>query len=123
MINSLNIGQYIFDSLSTTLEGIKICPIVVEKETPMPFIVYKRLSLIPANSKDGEFEDTARVEVKVVSENYAEGIEIANQIRERIEVESDTFEGMGIESTLENSNEDYAQNVYTQILIYRIKIN
>lgn len=123
MINSLNIGAYVFDRLSNELDDIKVCPIVVEKETTFPYIVYKRIGLVPASSKDGEFEDTARIEVKVVTENYADGIEIANQVRESLEVDEDTFDGMGIETTLENGTEEYAYNAYIQTLIYKIKIN
>ena len=44
-------------------------------------------------------------------------------MRETLEVEEDTFDGMGIETTLENGTEEYAYNAFIQTLIYKIKIN
>lgn len=123
MINTLNIGAYIFDKLSTNIPTIKTYPIVADNDAKYPFIVYKRIGLISLNCKDGNYEDVATVEITVVAEKYATSVNIAQQVREALEDNFDTFDGMEIETTLQSGIEDFSDSVYTQKLTYRIKTN
>lgn len=123
MINTLNIGAYIFDKLSTSIPTIKTYPIVADNDAKYPFIVYKRIGLSSLMCKDGNYEDVATVEVTVVAEKYAISVDIAQQVREALEDNFDTFSGMEIETTLQSAMEDFSDSAYTQKLIYRIKTN
>lgn len=123
MINTLNIGAYIFDKLSTNIPTIKTYPIVADNDAKYPFIVYKRIGLNSLICKDGNYEDVATVEVTVIAEKYATSVNIAQQVREALEDNYDTFDGMEIETTLQSGTEEFSDNVYTQKLIYRIKTN
>ena len=123
MINTLNIGAYVFDKLSTKIPTIKTYPIVADNDAKYPFIVYKRIGLSSLMCKDGNYEDEATVEVTVIAEKYAISVNIAQQVREALEDNYDTFDGMEIETTLQSGTEDFSDNVYTQKLIYRIKTN
>ena len=123
MINTLNIGAYIFDKLSTNISTIKTYPIVADNDAKYPFIVYKRIGLNSLICKDGNYEDMATVEVTVVAEKYAISVDIAQQVREALEDNFDTFDGMEIETTLQSATEDFSDSAYTQKLIYRIKTN
>lgn len=56
-MESLKIGKEIYSLLNgneelTKLVGNKIYPIIVEKETTFPFIVYKKTNLTPEYTKD-----------------------------------------------------------------------
>lgn len=123
MINTLNIGAYIFDKLSTKIPTIKTYPIVADNDAKYPFIVYKRIGLNSLICKDGNYEDVATVEVTAIAEKYAMSVNIAQQVREALEDNYDTFDGMEIETTLQSGTEEFSDNVYTQKLIYRIKTN
>lgn len=123
MINTLNIGAYIFDKLSTSIPTIKTYPIVADNDAKYPFIVYKRIGLSSLMCKDGNYEDVATVEVTVVAEKYATSVDIAQQVREALENNYDTFDGMEIETTLQSGTEDFSDSAYTQKLTYKIKTN
>lgn len=123
MINTLNIGAYVFDKLSTKIPTIKTYPIVADNDAKYPFIVYKRIGLSSLICKDGNYEDVATVEVTVVAEKYAISVDIAQQVREALEGNFDTFDGMEIETTLQGGTEDFSDSAYTQKLTYRIKTN
>ena len=123
MINTLNIGAYIFDRLSTNIPTIKTYPIVADNDAKYPFIVYKRIGLSSLMCKDGNYEDVATVEVTVVAEKYAISVDIAQQVREALEGNFDTFDNMEIEVTLQSGTEDFSDSAYTQKLTYRIKTN
>ena len=122
MINTLNIGAYIFDKLSS-MPTIKTYPIVADNDAKCPFIVYKRIGLSSLMCKDGNYEDVATVEVTVVAEKYATSVDVAQQVREALENNYDTFDGMEIEATLQSGTEDFSDSAYTQKLTYRIKTN
>lgn len=123
MINTLNIGAYVFGKLSTKIPTIKTYPIVADNDAKYPFIVYKRIGLSSLICKDGNYEDVATVEVTVVAEKYATSVDIAQQVREALEDNFDTFDGMEIEVTLQSGTEDFSDSAYTQKLTYRIKTN
>ena len=61
-MNSLKVGKEIYSHLKenkslTDIVGNKIYPIIVEKDTNYPFIVYKRSNVIPDYTKDYHFKD------------------------------------------------------------------
>ena len=64
MIDTLNIGKYIYSRLSQ-IEGVKSYPLVADNDAKLPFIVYKRVNLESSGSKDGYYEDKVTMEVVV----------------------------------------------------------
>lgn len=57
----------------------KIFPLVANPNTSFPFLVYRRLSYRPANTKDG-IGEIIIIEVNIASETYNEGVDIANSV-------------------------------------------
>ena len=57
-------------------------PSLADNNAKYPFIVYKRNNVISSTSKDGSYEDTVDIGITIVTMKYAEGIEIANKVRE-----------------------------------------
>ena len=76
MIDSLNIGKYIYSVLKET--DVEVYPLVADNDAKFPFIVYKRNNLVSNGCKDGYYEDVVSYEVVIVTDTYYKGIEIAN---------------------------------------------
>ena len=83
MIDTLNIGSFICDTIRTDKEltktlGLndKVFPIVAEDGTTFPFIIYKRTGLTSNSCKDGYYEDFVRVEIKAVCSSYIQSINV-----------------------------------------------
>jgi hypothetical protein len=76
MIDTLNIGKYIYSVLKFT--DVEVYPLVADNDAKLPFIVYKRVNLESSGSKDGYYEDKVTMEVVVVTDKYYRGIELAN---------------------------------------------
>ncbi len=125
MIDTLNIGKYIYNTLNQS-ENIncKIYPLVADNDAKFPFIIYKRVNLNSLMCKDGLYEDEATVEISVVTDKYSIGIEIANQVRELLESQTLNYQGLEItESRLMQASEEYNNGAFVQRLQFNFKIN
>lgn len=123
-MKSLEVGKKIYsllngDSRLTTLVGNKIYPIIVEKETNYPFIVYKRSNIIPDYTKDFHLKDNVIIDIICVSNNYANGIEIAEIVRDILE-DKRTNDIQSIR--LESADEDYIDDAFVQTLSFNLTI-
>lgn len=125
-MDSIRIGKEIFSILNgsdelTNIVGNKIYPIIVEKETSYPFIVYKRTNIIPDYTKDFHFKDSVLLDIICVSNDYSESIEIASIVRNLLE--DKRFGLQGIESIkLESADEDFIDDAYIQTISFNITI-
>lgn len=124
-MDSLKVGKVIFSLLNgnsdlTAFVNNKIYPIIVEKETTFPFIVYKRNNIIPDYTKDFHFKDNVIIDIICVSTNYAESIEIAGIVRNILEDKRyDDIQSIKLES----ADEDYTDDAYVQTLSFNLTIN
>ena len=124
-MDSLKVGKVIFSLLNgnsdlTAFVNNKIYPIIVEKETTFPFIVYKRNNIIPDYTKDFHFKDNVIIDIICVSTNYAESIEIAGIIRNILEDKRyDDIQSIKLES----ADEDYTDDAYVQTLSFNLTKN
>lgn len=124
-MNSLKVGKEIYSILSknkslTDIVGNKIYPIIVEKDTNYPFIVYKRSNVIPDYTKDYHFKDYVIVDIICVSNHYVESVEIASLVRESLE---DKRIGDINSIRLESADEDFIDDAYIQTLTFNLTIN
>lgn len=125
MIDTLNIGKYIFNTLNDS-ESItcKIYPLVADNDAKFPFIIYKRVNLISEMCKDGTYEDDVTIEINVVTDKYSVGIEIANKVRELLENQRINYQGLEItESKIVQASEEYNTGAYVQRMQFNFKIN
>lgn len=123
-MKSLEVGKEIYsllngDSRLITLVGNKIYPIIVEKETNYPFIVYKRSNVIPEYTKDFHLKDNVIIDIICVSNDYANGIEIAEIVRDILE-DKRTNDIQSIR--LESADEDYIDDAFVQTLSFNLTI-
>ncbi|KKB55553.1 tail completion protein gp17 [Parabacteroides gordonii] len=124
-MKSLEVGKEIYSLLNgdarlTTLVENKIYPIIVEKETTYPFIVYKRSNIIPDYTKDFHLKDNVIIDIICVSNDYAQGIEIAEIVRDILE-DKRTKDIQSIK--LESADEDFIDDAYVQTLSFNLTIN
>ena len=124
-MNSLKVGKEIYSHLKenkslTDIVGNKIYPIIVEKDTNYPFIVYKRSNVIPDYTKDYHFKDYVIVDIICVSNHYVESVEIASLVRESLE---DKKYGDIVSIRLESADEDFIDDAYIQTLTFNLTIN
>ena len=124
-MRSLEVGKEIYSILSknkslTDKVGNKIYPIIVEKDTNYPFIVYKRSNVIPDYTKDYHFKDYVIVDIICVSNHYVESVEIASLVRESLE---DKRIGDINSIRLEGADEDFIDDAYIQTLTFNLTIN
>ena len=124
-MNSLKVGKEIYSHLKenkslTDIVGNKIYPIIVEKDTNYPFIVYKRSNVIPEYTKDYHFKDFVIVDIICVSNHYVESVEIATLVRESLE---DKRIGDINSIRLESADEDFIDDAYIQTLTFNLTIN
>ena len=123
-MDSLKVGKEIYSLLNgssslTDIVGSKIYPIIVEKETTYPFIVYKRSNIIPDYTKDFHFKDEVIIDIICVSNNYSESINIASIVRNILEDKRFA----DIESIkMESADEDFIENAYIQTLSFNLTI-
>ena len=116
MIKSLNIGELIYEQLTSNTDlsaivGNKVYPLVANLKRDsqsnstlsdfsqsnstlsdlMPFIIYQRDSLSGDACKDGTYEDDVTFSIKVVTSKYLDGISIAALVRGIFEGSSFTY--------------------------------
>lgn len=131
MIDTLNIGSFIYDKINADKQlteklGISnnIFPIVAEDGTNYPFITYRRTGLTSNSSKDGYYEDIVRVEIKAICATYIQSVQVINRIRELFGCQHFEYENMTIEdASIENASENYEYNAFTQTINLVFKIN
>lgn len=123
-MESIKVGKEIYSLLNgnadlTALVGNKIYPIIVEKDTTYPFIVYKRSSITPTYTKDFHLSDEVIVDIVCVSNSYTEGIDVAGLVRNTLEDKRI----QGIQSIkLDSADEDFINDAYVQTLSFILKI-
>ena len=123
-MDSLKEGKEIYSLLNgndslTGVVGSKIYPIIAEKETTYPFIVYKRSNIIPDYTKDFHFKDEVIIDIICVSDNYSESVDIASMVRDILEDKRFA----DIESIkLESADEDFIDDAYVQTLSFNLII-
>ena len=128
MINTLDIGKYIYNILSgndyITQENVQIYPLVADNDAKFPFIIYKRTGLVSYICKDGTYQDDVTIEIKVVSDKYSVGIALANLIRSLIQRPYNTYGDIEINDvTINFASEDFIENAYIQTMQFTLKIN
>lgn len=100
-----------------TLKGVidnRIYPLVADKGTKYPFIVYRRESSQAASNKDAVlFDIDSTVSIIIATDNYSRGVEIASIVSDVLQIADNIV--------LEGSEEKYSDDTFLQLLTYKIK--
>lgn len=124
MINTLNIGKYIYTTLQQSEDiTCKVYPLVADNDAKYPFIIYKRVNLLSSDVKDGIIEDDVTIEIVVVSDKYSVGVDIATKVRELLEKEHVTFQEMEIDDCKIVLATEEFNNAFVQRMQFNFKVN
>lgn len=114
------------DSGVAALVGDKVFPLVMSFETFRPSVLYVVDAVEPTYTKDGWVGDDCSFKVTAYADSYSQAIEVAYAVRQALELQSGTFEGINIERIYLNNREEFYQfdaDVYIIRLIFETKIN
>lgn len=124
---SLSAGSIIRDILLSNEEvkrrTNKVFPIVIDN-AQLPYILYRRAALAHNPTKQGMLgADTVTMEVVCYTAKYAEGVELAEAVRQALDYASGEHDGMKMRScTLVDSEEGYEDDAFVQQLVYQVRI-
>lgn len=124
---SLSAGGIIRDILLSNEEvkrrTNKVFPIVIDN-AQLPYILYRRAALAHNPTKQGTpGADTVTMEVICYTAKYAEGVELAEAVRQALDYASGEHDGVKMRScTLADSEEGYEDDAFVQQLVYQVRI-
>lgn len=124
MDNSINIWKYIRPyltqnaDLQALMDTKNILPLVVNENTPYPFIVYRRDSINVIYTKTiGAFDNRVSISLDVYSNDYEESCNVANVVRNILEQLKISNEEIVInELEVVNVYEQYTQDGFKQTI-------
>jgi len=135
MIHSLKIGQLIYQRLSTDEAFVsrighslpdskKIFPIIADNDTKFPVVLYTRQGVNPDRmTKDGFCQDTVTFQITVASDSYDESVEVADMVRNLLEMKYMANEEISLTETyMISCNESYNNETYIQQLLFTTKV-
>lgn len=109
------------DSGVTAQVGNHIYPIVAAEGTNGDFIVYIRQEYSKDSAKQGVYQDTCKVAVVGISDNYDRAIALADKIDLALTGTHINDKGEKFEVTLADSTETYDDNKFIETLLFQIK--
>lgn len=124
---SLSAGAVIRDMLMKS-EAVmqrtnKIFPIATDKAL-LPYILYRRAALEHNPTKAGlPGADTVTIEVVCYTAKYADGVELAEAVREALDYQQGESDGLTVRSCmLADSEEGYEDDAFVQHLDFIVKL-
>jgi hypothetical protein len=114
------------DAALVALVQNKIFPLVMSLETLRPSVVYVVESITPQYSKDGWAGDDCTFRVTSYADSYSQAIEVAQAVREALELVSGTHLSIDVENIYMTGREEFYQfdaDVYIIRLNFTTKIN
>ena len=108
--------------LSKTNIKNKIYPLIADETTTFPFIIYRRSSITPESDKDYS-NDSAHIQIMIAANNYAESVELAEQVRTSLVHKKGIIQTIPVEDiSLVDGSEEFIDNTFVQNLIFKITI-
>ena len=117
-------GLQIGKSIKNILKDYKVFPLIADEGTTFPFIVYRRSSLLPSNTKDiYNYKELATLEVIIAASSYNQSINIAEEVRAKLEHNIGSYNGINIgEIKVIDASEEYLEDSFIQKLTIQIEI-
>lgn len=129
-MESLELGRVVKSILLQDKElskqvGSRVFPLVADKGTSFPFIVYRRDGLTPSSNKDRLVYDTqVRMSFIVASSDYRQGLDICSKVVDVLLASQGRTIG-GLEITdleLQDTSEKYGEDAFLQLLSVTVNI-
>ena len=103
---------------------VRSYPIVAEEGADYPFMVYRRNSLTPYNTKDRfNYVVTISLEISIVTNRYDEGVDLSQKVWDALDKKGGVIAGLEIsEIRVTSASEDYINNAYVQRLQIEVDV-
>lgn len=127
-MNSIKIGSVIVDIILSNEEikniiDSRIFPLIADNSATFPFILYRRSSATNADYKDIHCDNSAYMELMVVTDIYEAGVDLAVMVENQLKGKRGTFNSIPIgDISIPDSFEDYISGSYVQYLKLKIKV-
>lgn len=129
-MESLELGRVVKsillqDKELSKLVGSRVFPIIADKGTSFPFIVYRRDGLTPSSNKDRLVYDTqVRMSFIVASSDYRQGLDICSKVVDvLLASQGRTIGGLDItDLELLDTSEEYREDTFLQLLSITVNI-
>lgn len=123
---SLSAGEIIRAVLvadpEVSVRTTKIYPVVTD-EAKLPYIVYRRTQLDNVAVKGKPGADTVGIEIICYTEQYTQGVELAEAVRAALAGKQAEIDGLVMRSChLTDSEEAWQDDAYVQQLVFTIKL-
>lgn len=126
-MKSLEIGRIVKNILSQDTQlsrqiGTKIFPLVADKGTSFPFIVYRRDGVTPSSNKDSLVYDvTVRMSLIIASSDYKQGLDLLSRTIDTLlrELPKETS---CTDIEILDTSEEYRDDTFLQLLSIGINI-
>lgn len=131
MDNSIRIMQYILplltesDDLNELMDTNNIIALAQNSDIPYPFVIFQRSSITPNYTKPvaGGFDNRVSFTFFIYDVNYERSAEIANVIRDILELKTIINDEIQIEEIhLEYANEAFVNDAYLQTLQFNTTV-
>lgn len=124
MINTLDLGKYIFSTLNgCDAINCEVYPLIADNNAKYPFIIYKRINLQSNGCKDGLIEDEVGMEITVVADKYSTSVELATIIRNLLEKQHAEYSDLNIDdASITMANEEFTNSSFVQRMHFNFKI-
>lgn len=121
-MKNFEVGKHIKEFLDVPsvrkyLKG-KIFPLIANEGTDFPFLVYRRASYVPENTKDYE-DEKVTIEIVIAANTYVESLDIANSVADALNGKEDDLIA---DITIQNLYEDYADDTFLQNMTIQVSI-
>ena len=114
-MKNFDVGKHIIRLLDINKLNGKIFPLVANAGTEFPFCIYRRTNYQPHNTKD-TLDEICDVEIVILSTKYNESVELAKNVAEALNGNSDE----AIEEiNLMNASESFSSDTFIQTLNFR----
>lgn len=119
--STVRIGEAIYAILKPFQ---KVYPIIADEGTTFPFVVYRRASGYSQSDKDGIYSAVTTIEVKVATQEYPEGVKLADQIVDVMEKTKGKVAGFDIwQIRMTDGNENYIDNTFIQTMTFTVEFS
>lgn len=127
-MKAIKIGKVVEKILSEKIPELsgKIFPVVVnQKDQNLPLVVYKRDSIIPLDTKDRYIcQESVLVRFDIYTSTYQEGLGLAEKVIDTLYHYKGEVLGITVVDSLPSDiEEDWADDVFSQTIIYKFLIS
>ena len=117
--STVRIGEAIYKILKPFQN---VYAVIADEGTEFPFIVYKRTSGYSQSSKDGIYSVNATISMMIATDDYEEGVDLADRVIKTMEEAKGKIAGFDIwQIRMTDSSESFTGEAFVQELRFNVE--